>query len=209
MRMEVMAGICCSTLRRWAFNVFALASMAIGVVLVVTWTGVMAPWVQRPEISWRDGAMWLSASDGSLDWGMHTELKDNPAPDHGGLSILAMRNERVNWNWFGFRAFVAEMDGYSRNWHSVYEVTVPIWALLVITLMMPLAWTRRRLTQRRLSRRIERGLCAKCGYDLRASEKRCPECGLEFSRRFNTSDGNTLISPAPSDTSPDRAARRV
>jgi hypothetical protein len=51
-------------------------------------------------------------------------------------------------------------------------VMVPYWPVMLISLAGPTMW----LAGRRKDRR-RRGLCAACGYDLRASPQRCPECG--------------------------------
>jgi hypothetical protein len=58
-----------------------------------------------------------------------------------------------------------------------YEVWAPFWSLCLITLLIPAAWARRRVAESRRGRRALRGLCPRCGYDLRATPDLCPECG--------------------------------
>jgi hypothetical protein len=50
------------------------------------------------------------------------------------------------------------------------------WLLALLLLVMP-AWWLKRFRQARRARR--QGLCPSCGYDLRATPHRCPECGRE------------------------------
>ena len=61
---------------------------------------------------------------------------------------------------------------------------IPYWFIAVAFGAWPLAVagsvSRRQLVRRRLRRAAERGVCPVCGYDLRASGGRCPECGSVF-----------------------------
>ncbi|HEY7115447.1 MAG TPA: hypothetical protein VH475_02610 [Tepidisphaeraceae bacterium] len=55
------------------------------------------------------------------------------------------------------------------------EVRVPFWLAILISATPIAGWSWRRAS---VARRRREGLCPSCGYDLRATPDRCPECGL-------------------------------
>jgi hypothetical protein len=85
------------------------------------------------------------------------------------------------WGWLGFdvggngasKTFTLSGGGGSV---SVTEPlwAIPLWPLLLASLVPAARW----LWQNRQSERwLRAGRCAGCGYDLRATPGRCPECG--------------------------------
>jgi hypothetical protein len=56
-------------------------------------------------------------------------------------------------------------------------VIVPFWFLAIAMTLLMLLVLRSESHARRRRWRARHGCCVQCGYDLRASSKRCPECG--------------------------------
>jgi hypothetical protein len=96
--------------------------------------------------------------------------------EHGGRIIGFLQQERPSYRADdpadiqlgrgGFRYLRITSRGM-RRWNLV----LPLWSLTGVAAAMPAT----RLATRR--RRRPPGLCVKCGYDLRATPERCPECG--------------------------------
>jgi hypothetical protein len=54
---------------------------------------------------------------------------------------------------------------------------IPAWAIVLIAALLPCIWMMRTRKRRLAKMRLSRSLCVHCGYDLRATPDRCPQCG--------------------------------
>jgi len=77
-------------------------------------------------------------------------------------------------NLFGFGVDRATSRGI-----TVDTFAVPYWPLIVLSLVVPVLVLRRDVRTRRRGRLNQ---CLACGYDLRETPERCPECGAQGAR---------------------------
>ena len=63
------------------------------------------------------------------------------------------------------------------HWAKGHAIWLPYWFLCIITAVSPAVWWLRKPA------RGQPGRCETCGYDLRATPNRCPECGNAPSKK--------------------------
>jgi hypothetical protein len=80
-------------------------------------------------------------------------------------------------DWLGFSAHSGRTDPSTNSRFGgnrpYLTVIVPHWMTALLAGVLPATWATR--TYR--ARRYAAGRCRRCGYDLRATPDRCPECG--------------------------------
>jgi hypothetical protein len=130
----------------------------------------------------RDGPLWVSADH-------------DQRPPHG------LGSNPYRWSdghHLGFSYYEGERKltgppGTLPTWVFVQRwITVPYWVVTAVGLLLSTLLAARQVP---LWRRRRRGLCVHCGYDLRASPGRCPECGSEGGRGSVSRSGAAAASP--------------
>lgn len=85
------------------------------------------------------------------------------------------------WEYLSHYGFRWKIVGIAEGVGPIYATNAPIRWYGVISLVSasaPILWVvQHAFRLRRQAYRVNQGLCPSCGYDLRASLDRCPECG--------------------------------
>lgn len=165
-------------MRRILFNSLCAISLLLAVATALLWG--RSYWVadnfrhtgpaEAEEFASGLGASWLVRYQDFARAGVQ-EYARHQWVTHASLTIRAQdRDAAPDYLRFGgVRAFHYQNipDGYS-------EVAFPAWLMALMFSILPAVWLFRR---QRAERRKGTGCCLTCGYDLRATPDRCPECG--------------------------------
>jgi hypothetical protein len=103
--------------------------------------------------------------------------RDEPGPASNELSVRHFLccdsgASEVFWQHGSF----AWWDRHRSDGVLYLMAVAPFWSLAVALVILPAVWGGLRIRGRFAKGRA--GLCRDCGYDLRATPLRCPECGL-------------------------------
>ncbi|HEV7302501.1 MAG TPA: hypothetical protein VGN72_24395 [Tepidisphaeraceae bacterium] len=145
-------------MRRRLFNVLAWLSLVVGVVSCVMW---LRSYFVEEVVTVRFGRqrIGVASQPGRVAFFRGFGISTNS----GGVSYARRFPDfYVRPNTLGFSAYRLSKGGVL--------ITIPYWMLMLLSTVAPLIRWRR-------SRLHANGLCRACGYDLRATPDRCPECG--------------------------------
>jgi hypothetical protein len=165
----------------------SVLSLLLCLTTVVLWVRSYCS-VDYPQCDFAGGAVAIYSSRGGV------RLSHSTVPQRGtGLRWVRVAdhswyplNDRAHpfWNRLGIG-----VDRFDRRDGLIRGITLPHWLIAASASLLPLLWATRWFRRRT---RPKHGVCAACGYDLRATPDRCPECGAIPLGRTHVNDSARL-----------------
>lgn len=167
------------------FTLCAAVSLLLSVATCVLWVRshfVRDRWGADDGVVSRD----VVSNAGRLTF-VHVTMENNPVPraripfrwhrsaPHRGALRMQWAWDAFRFSWSTQRRVTNASNGPVRI--TTRELSTPYWPLVLLAGIAPAVWLRRTYRAHRLAVFARRRLCSHCGYDLRASPGRCPECG--------------------------------
>jgi hypothetical protein len=156
------------------FNAATVVSLLLGLAASALWVrsyyaidsyiNNLTPTLQRGAMSehgyltFSETRLRPSGRGGTEMFGSETGFHTGPAlpwEDQDPGAVLGFARRTVHWDT-----------------GDMWLTRLPLWWASIGCLLLPAAWLVMHLKRFRRP-----GLCPKCGYDLRATPERCPECG--------------------------------
>lgn len=177
------------TKRSWIFTILAAASLLIAVLISVLWVRVLwtadqLRWGTRgidTKVGSASGVLYIERSGGwsadprdqrAFEWSSSRSRIVSVSSDHWvGFKLLGFA-------WVRYSLVVAPRSSPTYLWF----VSIPYWFLWCTSVTLPISWIVRRRKALIGYFRKPDGVCKSCGYDLRATPDRCPECGTPVNR---------------------------
>jgi hypothetical protein len=139
-------------------------------------------WLYVLRVADADGAFWQNEVFVNGGDGSYTAGDGAAAIEIASLHYIERMGERPRWFTWQRSAHAPTFRARGTAARTVdLSIAVPHWAVLVLTAALPLArWRAIRSGVCQIWRgRSVTGRCVQCGYDLRATPERCPECGRQ------------------------------
>jgi hypothetical protein len=173
-------------MRRRLFTVATALSAVVCVLCLAVWVAAHQTHAERNfvhrgriwNVGARPGRVWVTTADGWPDGrlrpGERVVFRTRPSDS---ATLRFWGNYNLIWGSSGDCASAPAGSGFSISSHR-RSFGLMLWFPTALAALLPLTWAALRIPPTLRRRKAERfGLCPLCGYDLRASPGRCPECG--------------------------------